>query len=109
MGFFNRVSNWLNTTGKKIYNGIRNGVATGYNAVKNIGQTIGKVSDGIDGFLNNAKSIPLVGQLATAIQANPIYSEVRAGIKTGNDVINTAGDIGGKVGAALDSVMPPGS
>lgn len=107
MGFFNRVQNWLQQTGSKIYNGIKNGVSTGYNAVKNIGHTIGSISEGIDGFLSQARSLPVVGALAQAIQSNPLYNEVRSGIATANNAIDTAGQIGDQVAGVLDKVIPP--
>jgi hypothetical protein len=52
MGFLNRLTNWWNTTGAKVYNGIKNGVSTGYHAVRNIAHKVGDVASGIDNLLN---------------------------------------------------------
>ena len=105
MGVFDRISNWLNTTGKKIYSGVRNGVSTGFNFAKNIGHTIGKVSQGIDSFLTQARTIPVVGELAAKLQSNPLYNTVKEGINTANQVIDKGDEIQKQVGSVLDNVI----
>jgi hypothetical protein len=105
MGFLNRISNWLNTTGAKIYNGIRHGVSTGYNMVSNVAHKIGTVSDGIDNALNEVKNIPVIGQAAATLQNNPLYQEARGLIKSGVGAVDQVGDIGGKVGGAVDKLI----
>jgi len=106
MGFFDRIGNWLNTTGRKIYNGIREGVSTGYNFVKNVAHKVGSLSDGIDSALTQARNIPLIGSLASVVQNSPLYNEIRAGIKTGTDVVDKVGEIGSQIGSVLDSGIP---
>ena len=105
MGFLGRISQWVNTTGAKAWNSVKQGAATGYNMVHGIAHKIGSVADGIDQALTNIKGVPIVGQLATALQTNPLYQEVKQGIKTGVDVVDKAGQIGREVGGAVDKVL----
>ena len=100
-----RFSNWLNTTGAKIYNGIRHGVTTGYNAVSSVAHKIGTVSDGIDNVLSQAKSVPLVGQLAGALQNHPYYQEAQGLIKSGVGYVDQAGQIGRDVAKPVDNII----
>ena len=101
MGFFGRVSNWLNTTGAKTYNAVRAGLSTGYHAVKQITGKIGGIADTVDNTLNAVKDIPVVGELATVLQSNPLYQEARSIIKTGQKVVDDAG----KIGTVADRVI----
>ena len=109
MGFGSRISNWFNVTGRKIYNGIRSGVSTGYNAVHNVAHKIGTVADGIDNAVSEARKIPLIGELATALQNHPYYQETKSLIKTGVEKVDKAGQIGDVVGAVLDKLEPVGN
>jgi hypothetical protein len=106
MSFFNRIGNWLQTTGRKVFNGIRGGVATGFNAVQNVAHKIGSAASGIDNLLTQARTIPVVGELASKLQAHPYYMMAKEGIETANKVIDKAGDIGGEVGKVLDAALP---
>ena len=113
MGFLNRLSNWWNQTGSKWYNGIKNGVSTGYNAVKTVAHKIGTVADGVDNLLNHAKSIPLIGAAAEALQNNHYYKDAQDLVKKGVRVVDDAGEVGGKVANAIDTAVqklaPPGN
>ena len=100
---FDRVSKWLNTTGHKIYHAVRAGVQTGYNAVKTVAHTIGNISNGIDSALEQAKSIPLIGAVASEIKNNPLYAEANHLIHTG---VNVVDDVG-KVGSLADKIITP--
>lgn len=105
MGLFNRLSNWLQTTGAKVYNGIRHGVSTGYNAVSNIAHKVGTISDGIDNALNQIKSIPVIGQAASALQSSPMYNEARALIKSGVGTVDEIGKVGGQIAKPIDDAL----
>lgn len=105
MGFFSRFGNWLQTTGAKVYNSIRNGVKTGYNAVSNVAHKIGTIADGIDSALNEVKNIPVIGQAATALKNSPMYNEARALIKSGVGTVDEIGKLGEQVGKPLDNVI----
>lgn len=105
MGFLSRISNWINGTGSKIYNGIRHGVSTGYNAVSNIAHKIGTLSDGVDNVLNQVKTVPLIGQAAAALQNHPMYQEARGLIKSGVGYVDQAGQIGRDIAKPLDDVV----
>ena len=88
MGFLNRVQNWLHGTGAKVYNGIKKGVSTGYNAVQTIGHKIGEVANKIDHVLDQAQKIPLVGEVAQAIRGNPLYNSVKTSIHEGVETLD---------------------
>jgi hypothetical protein len=105
MGFMNRFSNWLNSTGAKLYNGIRHGVSTGYNAVSTVAHKIGSISDGIDNALSEAKNIPAIGQLAGALQNNPRYQQARGLIKSGVGYVDQVGQIGRDVAKPVDNLL----
>ena len=105
MGFLNRISNWMNTTGAKIYNGVRHGVSVGYNAVHTVGQKIGSLADGVDKFLTEARNIPVIGQVASTLQNNDKYQMARSVIKDVNDKIDTVGKIGEAVAKPLDGLI----
>lgn len=105
MGFFNRIGNWLNTTGAKIYNGIRHGVSTGYNAISNVAHKIGSISDGIDNALSSVKDIPVIGQAASTLQNNPLYQEARGVIKSGVGIVDQVGDVGKSIAAPADALI----
>jgi hypothetical protein len=105
MGIFQRFGNWLNGTGAKIYNGIRHGVSTGYNAVSNVAHKIGSVADGIDNALTQIKSIPVIGQVASTLQNSPIYQEARGLIKSGVGTVDQVGDLGKSIAQPLDNVI----
>jgi hypothetical protein len=113
MGFLNRLTNWWNTTGAKVYNGIKNGVSTGYHAVRNIAHKVGDVASGIDNLLNQAKSIPIIGQAAEALQNNHYYKDAQDLVKRGVKTVDDVGEVGAKVGNAIDTAVqklaPPGN
>lgn len=105
MGFLNRISTWMNGTGAKVYNAVRHGVQTGYNAVHTVGHKIGSIADGVDKFLTEARNIPVVGQVASTLQNNDKYQMARSMIKDVNDKIDTAGRIGEAVAKPLDNLI----
>lgn len=105
MGFLNRLSNWFNTTGAKIYNGIRQGVSSGYNMVSNVAHKVGSISDGIDNALNQIKSVPVIGQAAAALQNHPLYQEARGLIKSGVGYVDQAGQFGKDVLKPVDQAI----
>lgn len=106
MGFLDRIGNWLQTTGRKVFDGVRGGISTGFHAVQNISHKVGQVANGIDNFLTQAKSIPVVGELANALQNHPYYTMAKEGINTANQAIDKAGNIGSEVNKILDSALP---
>ncbi len=106
MGFLDKVGNWFQTTGRKVFDGVRGGISTGYHAVQNISHKVGQVANGIDNFLTQAKSIPVVGELANALQNHPYYQMAKEGINTANNAIDKAGNIGSEVNKILDSALP---
>lgn len=105
MGFFSRFGNWLQQSGAKIYNGIRQGVSTGYNAVSGVAHKIGSISDGIDNALNQIKSVPVIGQAAAALQNHPYYQEARGLIKSGVGYVDQAGQFGKDVLKPVDNAL----
>lgn len=105
MGFLNRVSNWLNTTGAKVYNAVRHGVQTGYNAVHTVGHKIGSIADGIDKVLTEARNIPVIGLAASALQNNDKYQLARNIIKDVNEGIDKVGEVGGAIAKPLDQAL----
>lgn len=104
MGFFQRIGNWLNTTGPKVWNAVKQGASTGYNAVHGIAHKIGSLAEGVDNALNSVKNIPLIGQAAQMLQNHPLYQEAKTLIKTGVDTVDDVGRIGNEVGAVLDKL-----
>lgn len=109
MGFLSRISNFMNTTGRKIYNGIRAGVSTGYNVVHNVAHKIGSIADGIDNAVSEARKIPIIGELATQLQNHPYYQEAKGLIKTGVERVDKVGEVGNVVGQVLDKLEPVGN
>jgi hypothetical protein len=105
MGFFDRVSNWLNTTGAKIYQGVRQGVSTGYNVVNNIAHKIGTVADGIDHALTEVRNVPVIGKAAAALQNNPRYQQAQGIIKSGIGYVDQAGQFGRDVLKPIDNTV----
>lgn len=105
MGFFNRVSNWLNTTGAKIYNGVRQGLSSGYNAVSGVAHKIGTIADGVDNALTEIRKVPVIGQAAAALQNHPYYQEAKGLIKSGVGYVDQAGQIGRDVLKPIDKVV----
>lgn len=105
MGFLNRIGNWFNTTGAKLYNAVRQGVSTGYNFVNNVAHKVGSISDGIDNALSQVKSIPVVGQAASLLQNNPLYQEARGLIKSGVGVVDQVGQLGKDIAKPVDNLI----
>jgi hypothetical protein len=105
MGFMQRLSNWMQQTGSKIYNGIRHGASVGYNAVSNVAHKIGSVADGIDNALTQVRSVPVIGQVASTLQNNPIYQEARGLIKSGVGTVDQVGEIGKSIAKPLDNIL----
>lgn len=105
MGFLSRIGNWIQGTGAKLYNGIRQGVSTGYNAVSNVAHKIGSISDGIDNVLNQVKSVPVIGQAAAALQNHPYYQEARGLIKSGVGYVDQAGQFGRDIVKPVDNLV----
>ena len=109
MGFLNRIGNFLNTSGYKLYNGIKSGVSTGYNLVSGVAHKIGTISDGIDGALTQIRAVPVIGQAAAALQNHPYYQEGRALIKTGVGVVDQVGQFGRDVLKPIDQAITSGA
>lgn len=105
MGLLQRLGNWLNTTGAKLYNGIRHGATTGYSNVRNVAHKIGEVASGIDNAINNVKSIPVIGQVATLLQNNPMYQEAQSLVKSGVGIVDEIGDVGSKILKPIDQAV----
>ena len=106
MSFWNRISNWVNTTGAKIYAGVRNGIKTGYNAVQSVAHKIGDVASGVDGLLNRAKDIPIIGEVADVIKNNSVYKDLQNMVGKGVKTIDDVGKVGSEVDSALQKVLP---
>lgn len=105
MGFFNRIGNWLNTTGSKLYQAVRQGVSTGYNLVSNVAHKVGTISDGIDNALTQIRSVPVIGEAAGALQNNAIYQTGRGLIKSGVGYVDQAGQIGKDIIKPIDNLV----
>lgn len=105
MGFLQRLSNFLNGTGSKIYNGIRQGVSTGYNVVNTVAHKIGTVADGIDNALTQIRSVPVIGQVAATLQNNPKYQQAQGLIKSGIGYVDQAGQFGRDVLKPIDNAI----
>jgi hypothetical protein len=98
MGLFN----WLHTTGAKVYNAIRNGVSTGYHAVKNVVQKVGQVKDVVQNVIDHAKKLPIVGALASAVEAHPYYQMAKKGIEQGTQAFEQGEAIAKPIAEAID-------
>jgi hypothetical protein len=105
MGLFGRISNWFNTVGPKVWNAVKAGASTGYNAIHGIAHRVGDLASGIDSMVNHAKSIPLVGAAAEALQSTPLYNEIKQGIKTGVNLVDQVGDAGKAIGNVIDTAI----
>jgi phage-related protein len=105
MGFMNRISNWLNTSGAKAYNSIKSGMKTGYNVVHGVAHKIGSIADSVDNLVTQARNLPLIGVAAEALQAHPIYKEIKDSIHTGVKVVDQVGDAGSAIGNVIDTAI----
>lgn len=106
MGFLNRLTTWINKTGTKVWNDVKSGASTGYHFVKNVAHKIGSLADGVDKALTSVRDLPIVGELATLIQHNPIYQDIKDGIMVGNKVVDEVGNVGNTVGQLIDTFLP---
>ena len=107
MGFFNTIARWVGNLGSPsgVYNSIKDVFGKVYNGVSNVVHTVGNVVDRVDDFIHNVRqaNIPVISDLATVAQSNPIYGSILRGSKYAERAVDTAGTIG----KTIDTVMQP--
>lgn len=105
-----RFMNWVNKIGHQAYRGSKQIIGKGYNGIHKVVSTIGNISDKVDNILKSAEQQGgVVGDIASLIENNDLYKEVRTGIKLGRDVVEGAGKLGKGIEGLLDPVFESGA
>jgi hypothetical protein len=109
MGFFKTIARWIGNIGSVSgkYAGIKDVFGKIYDGASSVVHTVGNIVDKVDGFIQNVKqkNIPLVSDLATAVQSNPIYGSILRGSKYAQEAVDTAGEIGRTIDGAISPLV----
>lgn len=105
MGIKSFFQNVFKNGASAAYNSIKDKVGNVYGGIRNAVHTVGNVINGVDKFVSDVRgqNIPVVSNLADAVQANPYYRAIVQGSKMVNQAVDTAGEIG----KTVDSVLAP--
>lgn len=99
MGLFS----FLSKVGRKAYDFFKKPVSQAYNFLKDGFSSLRGVGEWVDGALNNLHNIPVIGELATLIQADPLYQEIGAVFGEGERLLDLGGEIGRDVSRGIET------
>lgn len=96
------LTNWLSKVGRKAYDFFRKPISEGFHLLKDGFSSLRGIGEWVDGALNNLHDIPVIGELASLIQSDPLYVEIGAVFGEAEQMLELADEVGRDVSAGIE-------